>query len=293
MGRGFALSRLLRLLKLTRQGMAKWRGSVQRAGKLKGEVAALLAAHREDHRRDGSRQSYYGAQAKEKLGVGVTKFERMASELGLTIKPKRRWVRTSDRCSRSSQYKNLTNGLVLNGPGQLIVADLFYFTGPKRYYVFVLTDVYLGKLAGLSGGRRMTAEVALVALDQFFEWRGEGEHPRTIHHSDGGSQYFSDIYLERLKRAKIQVSVAASCQENGHAEQKNDTVKNRYLRFLDTSTDAAFEQSLKKVKQLVNEARVMKSKGWKTPVAFEAMVATMDEASRPKITLHDFTQTRP
>ena len=74
---------------------------------MKEAVKALLSAHRADHHRDGSRQSYYGADAKAKLGIGVTKFERTVSELGLTIKPKKRWVRDcSEKCVKEQVIKN-------------------------------------------------------------------------------------------------------------------------------------------------------------------------------------------
>lgn len=170
----------------------------------------------------------------------------------------------------------------------MIVGDLFYCIGERKRYVFVLTDAYSGTIVGLSGGTRMTAEVALRALDQYFELRGEGEYPQMIHHTDGGGQYFSDIYLERLNRAKIRISVAGSCQENGYAEQKNNTVKNKYLRHMDTSSENAFQKSLGAIRHRVNQKRPMESNGWKTPADFETMVNSLPIEDRPQKQMYDF-----
>lgn len=284
------MSKLLGFLLLTRQAVGKWKKAAAERERKAASVVCYLKEHRKDHPEDGSRQSYYGSGGKEKLGMGVTQFERLVSELGLTIERRRSWKGTSERCPRSARYGNLTNGLVLNGINQLIVGDLFYFIGELKRYVFVLTDAYSGTIVGLSGGTRMTAQVALRALDQFFELRGEGEYPLMIHHTDGGGQYFSDIYLERLNRAKIRVSVAGSCQENGYAEQKNNTVKNKYLRHMDTSSDKAFQKSLAAIRLRVNQKRPMESNEWKTPADFERMVGLLAIEDRPQKLVHDFRE---
>ena len=192
---------------------------------------------------------------------------------------------------KSKEYTNLSNGLVINGPNQLIVGDITYVKGEKeQYYVFILTDVYHGLIVGLSIGKQMTAKVALEALEQLFKLRGEKEFPNLIHHTDGGGQYFSKIYLARLAKAKIKVSVAGNCRENGHAERENSIVKNDYLCFLDTSSEAAAKRSCAKVKLLVNTERSQKALGYKTAETYEKMILKMEEKDRPKKQLHNFAK---
>ncbi len=276
-------------LETSRQSHDRGRARVENDRKLKSDVLSLVIGHRGEHPRDGSRQIFSTAGVKEKLKIGVTKFERVMSELGLTVKPLKRHVNLSERCDRSKCYKNLTNGLKLTGINQLIVGDLTEFRKDgQKWYVFILTDVYSGRIVGLSGGTRMTAKVAIQALDQFFKLRGEGKYSELIHHTDGGSQYFSDIYLDRMIKAEFNISVAGNCLENGHAEQKNDTVKNRYLRYLDLSSDEMFQKSLAKVKHLVNEKRIQQSRMKLTPVEFEKRMGELQESERMEVLLHDF-----
>ena len=287
------MERLYRYLNISRQALHKHRASNQVRGAKEEEVRDFLEKHRKNHREDGSRQSYYSGGAKELLGIGVTKFEKTVSLLGLTQKITRRWKGTSERCSRSKAYKNLTNGLKLNGVNQLISGDIFYYTGKIRYYVFVLTDVYSGRIVGLSGGTRMTAMMCLDALKQFFELRGAKKYLNTIHLTDGGPQFFSNMYLNAMEKAEMLISVAGNCRENGYAEQKNATVKNRYLRYLNTSNNRAFQKSLVRVKYLVNCERKMKSNGWMTPDAFERKISALKLEDRPVKQLHDFQNNSP
>jgi putative transposase len=290
--RGFAMHQLYSWLVTSRQSHDRGRAREKSDAELKGKVLAIVIKHRSNHPRDGSRQMYYSARVKEEFGIGVTKFERIMSDLGLTIAPLKLHRNLSKRCARSVLYRNLTNGLKLTGINQLIVGDLteLRIKNGQKWYVFVLTDVYSGRIVGLSGGSRMTAKVALKALDEFFELRGEGEYADLIHHTDGGSQYFSDLYLGRMLAAKVRISVAGNCQENGHAEQKNDTVKNRYLRYLDLSTEELFKKSLAHLKYLVNEERTMDSRLKLTPAEFERKMLELPEAQRLVVNMYDFSE---
>ena len=51
----------------------------------------------------------------------------------------------------------------------------------------------------------------------------------TIHHSDYGSEYRSDMYIRELNRLKMQISMAENCIQNGYAERRNGTIKNDFL----------------------------------------------------------------
>ena len=280
---------LHRWLRTSRQRHRRLEARQKARADLKREIKSILIEHRGDHARDGSRQTYYGSKVKEKLGIGVTKFERLVSELGMTIKPLKHRINLSERSVLSQRFENLTNGLKLSKINQLIVGDLTENTiNGKKWYLFLLTDVYSGYLVGLSGGTRMTAEIALEALNQYFELRGNVKYPGTIHHTDGGAQYFSNLYIGRLKEANMQISVAGNCLENGHAEQRNDTIKNRYLRYMDTSSEAAFQKSLIKIRYLINHKRIQMRRNKMTPVAFERWVLSLPEEERPRYELHDF-----
>ena len=85
---------------------------------------------REDHPRMGSRAMYYSmGEAGVELGLGVSKFERLLSQRGLTVGKIRRYGPQTSDGKGKEDYENLTNGLVLDDINQLIVGDITYLLG--------------------------------------------------------------------------------------------------------------------------------------------------------------------
>jgi hypothetical protein len=286
--RGFSMEQLYALINQSRQNLSQGEKRTRDRIELLKAVEQIVLKHRVIHKKAGSRIIYFSMKVKDQLGIGINTFEQMVKECGLGIKRARSWLRTSDRCSKSKEYCNLINGLVLDGPNQLIVCDLTYVVAPNRYYVFAIKDVYTGLLVGLWGCTRMTVEVAITALLQLFELRGPGPFVYLIHHTDGGSQYFADKYLQILKAMGIRSSVANTCLENGYAEQVNHIIKNNYLRYLDLGNVKAFQKSLLRTKEIYNNERIQKGLGYRTPVEYEKYIMSLDKDQRPQMRLYDF-----
>lgn len=241
--------------------------------------------------RAGSRSLYYNLNIKDKYDIGVTKFEQLMSEYGLTLLPLRVRVVTTQSDKQSWNYKNLTNGLVINGINQVVAGDLTYvFIGEYLFYVFLLTDLYSAHVVGMSVSNRMRAEDALVALQAWKHLRGEDNLKGCIHHTDGGSQYFSKLYLKALGQIEgCQVSVARTCLENGYAEQMNGLFKNHFLPLARTQYLEILRKEMKGIAYFYNYERKQERLGWKTPVAFEQYVGNLPLEQRPPMVLHDFS----
>jgi transposase InsO family protein len=282
------MEQLYALLNISRQNLSQWQGRAKSRDLILSSVKRIVIKHRTRHRKEGSRAIFYNKKIKEVLGIGINTFENMVKELGLNIKKTRSWIKTSDRCSKSKEYTNLINGLILTGPNQLIVGDLTYVLSPERYYIFALKDVYTSYLVGLAGSKNMTTEIAIEALDQLFELRGPGPFPDLIHHTDGGSQYFARVYIMILDNNEIKISVANTCLENGYAEQLHDIIKNYYLRFWDIGNESAFKRSLKEIKEIYNNERGQECLGRRTPAEYEKYIMSLDKDQRPQKKLHDF-----
>ena len=85
------------------------------------------------HKKMGSRSLYYAAGIKS---IGITKFERLMSEKGMTVFQKRKWLKTT--MSVKHQYPNLINGLEVRDISEVVVGDItYYYTRGNRYYIFM------------------------------------------------------------------------------------------------------------------------------------------------------------
>ena len=292
-GLGLVMEDLYCYLGITRQGytqrLKSWQAEVTL---MKSVESQVLDYRKHKERRAGSRSLYYNLDIKGQFGLGVTKFEQLMSQYGLTLLPLRVRVVTTKSVCQSWNYDNLLNGLTINGINQVVVGDLTYvYIGRPLFYLFCLTDVYSARLVGLWGSDRMRAEDAKQALDHWIRHRGKGQLKHCIHHTDGGSQYFSERYLRQLNAQDIQISVAQNCLQNGFAEQRNGLIKHHLIPCRQMQELQAFQQQLLEMDYFYNYQRKQQGLGWRTPVEYEQYIADLEPDKRPVKTLHDFRQT--
>jgi transposase InsO family protein len=257
------------------------------------EIEEMVTAYRlEKDRRGGSRSCYYNLLIKEKFDLGVTKFEQLMSEYKLTLAPLNIRIATTRSSLQSWNYENLTDGLEIQNINELVVGDLTYIIyGKDRYYLFCLTDVYSGRIVGHSFSTRMRSQEAKITLDRWITLRGADNVKSCIHHTDGGGQYFSSLYLGELEALNIQVSVAKNCLQNGYAEQRNGLFKHHLLPTVN-KVKAHPEYLSKEIDNCIdfyNNERMQEALHWKSPVNYECYLQTTN--LRPVMKLHCYTDT--
>lgn len=284
---GIAMERFYNYFEISRQGFSKkllrFRVNEVLIEKLQEEIGNY---RKHVDRRAGSRSLYHNLNIKTRYEIGVTKFEQFVSEAGLSLVPLRLKVVTTQSCYQSWNYKNLINGLVVNGLNQVIVGDITYlYIFKSRYYLFCLTDIFSNRIVGYCLAKRMRTTEALKALEHFVKLRKGKDLRNCIHHTDGGKQYFSKIYLKLTFDLEIKNSVAQNCLENGYAEQRNGFFKYHLLPTMDLSRESKIQKELSSAINKYNNERKQKSLGWKSPVNFEKRLE--NGKYNPILKLHD------
>jgi transposase InsO family protein len=235
------------------------------------EITELVKEYRTKHdRRAGSRSLYYNLAIKSRFDIGISKFEQLMSQEGLSLVVLRVNVVTTKSTLQSWNYSNLAEGLAISGINKLVVGDLTYVAiGSGRYFLFCLTDVYSARIVGYHLGERMRAEEAKKAFDMWLKLRSEAALNSCIHHTDGGSQYFSRLYLAAILSLKIKVSVAKNCLENGYAEQRNGLIKHHLLPTINLSKGKLLSKEMDRIIDHYNHERKQEKLNWLSPVAYE------------------------
>jgi len=287
---GLVMEQLYMHLGITRQSLHKRIKRQALEDYMMEQIQSEVKVHRQSkERRAGSRNLFFNLAIKEKYTIGITKFERLLSSHGLTLKPLKVRIITTQSSCQSWNYSNLINGLEINGINQAVVGDITYITlGSVPYYLFGLTDLYSARSVGISVSDRMRTEDASVALEGWITLRHPVNLQQCIHHTDGGGQYFSKTYLSTLSTHQIQVSVAENCLQNGYAEQRNGFIKNHLLPTRQTRNLNELKIALQEIIYFYNYERKQEGLGWLSPVEFESYVSSLQSQERPKMRLYDF-----
>lgn len=285
---GIAMERFYAHAGWSRQGYFQALAAQRREEGMMERIKEQVREHRgTKDSRAGSRTLYYNLNVKEVHGIGVNRFERLMSEHGLSLRPLRIRVVTTRSVMQSWNYPDLSKGMVVCRINALVVGDLTYVDyGRDRYYLFCLTDVYSARIVGWELSRRMRAQDALQAFTAWVRLRGVRAVRRCVHHTDGGSQYFSELYLKAVQRHGLKVSVARSCLDNGFAEQRNALLKHHLLPMLGPDLDE--RGLLREAGRLIhsyNHERRQEKLGWRSPVEFEEHWAGRDD--RPVMVVYD------
>ncbi len=285
-----AMEEFYDLAGISRQGFTQALARQDQAGIQWLAMKDLVLTYRTNKdRRAGSRSLYYNLNIKDRFKIGINKFEQILSNKGLSLAPMRTKVVTTKSSLQSWNYSNLVNNLKVNGINQIVVGDITYiYLKGQRFFLLCLTDIYSARIVGHCISRNMRAIDAMEAAQMWIKLRKPANLVGCIHHTDGGGQYFSDLYLGMLKDLKAKVSRAKTCLENGYAEQRNGLIKHHLLPIIETVGTGVPVQQMNRVIRIYNFERKQKELNWLSPVGYENYISNLDP--KPEIKLYDFKQ---
>ena len=175
--------------------------------------------------------------------VNHKRVSRIMREQDLRVRPKRRFVVTTNSDHDGPIFPDLAKGMALTGPDQLWVADLTYIRILSGFvYLAVILDARSRRVVGWALSRRIDADLALAALEAAIA--GRAPPPGCVHHSDRGSPYASGPDRKELEKHGLKGSMGrrGNPYDNAKAESFMKTLKheevhlNGYETFQDVVT---------------------------------------------------------
>ena len=213
--------------------------------------------------------------------VGERRVRRWMREAGLTRPRKRRTKRTTDSNHNLTVCPNLARTLTLSAPDQLWAADITCVRLLREFvYPAVILDVFSRRAVGWAVGPTLHTELPLAALEQALSQRQP--EPGLVHHSDRGSQYASQLYVQRLKDHEIVISMSrkGNPYDNAFAESFIKTLKveevycNEYETLQQAQADIGHFLEF-----IYNGKRLHSALGYRPPEEFEAAFAAEQAAA--------------
>ena len=157
-------------------------------------------------------------------------------------------------------------------PNEKWVGDITYIeTAEGWLYLAVILDLYSRRVVGWAMRERLNAKLVESA------WRMAiiNRHPpaQLLHHSDRGSQYTSEVYLNLLQAAQCQISMSrtGNCYDNAAMESFFATLKGECANRRFSTKPEARTVIFEYVEVWYNRQRLHSSLGYLSPVQFEQL----------------------
>lgn len=194
-------------------------------------------------------------------------------ELGINALHKREYVVTTDSNHNNEIYPNTLDREFnkAQAPDEVWASDITYiWTAEGWLYLSVIMDLFSRKVIGWHMDQTLNKTLATTALERALMFRNPSED--LLHHSDRGSQYTSNDYVELLTKNDIQISMSrkGDCYDNACVESFFATMKKElvYRRKFQTREEAKIE-IWKYISSFYNEKRFHSTLGYVSPNEFE------------------------
>lgn len=255
--------------KISRQGYYKAGRTNNKRRLEESLLMEMVIEIRKELPRIGGRKLYYllGEDlAKSSIKIGRDKFFNFLRDEGLLIRPRKRYVTTTQSSHHYRTYTNLLESKQVKRKDQAWVSDITYIRTMQGFcYLALITDAYSRKIVGYDISDSLEMEGCKRALKMAIRQLGNGKE--LMHHSDRGVQYCCREYTRILKKNKIRISMAdkGNCYQNAMAERVNGILKNEFYLDINFKTKRLAYKAVKQSIGLYNTKRPHESINLLTP----------------------------
>ena len=201
----------------------------------------------------GTRKLHHVLQSRlalHKINIGRDYLNDLLAEHNLLIRRRKRKIITTDSRHWMRKYSNLIKLITVTRPEQIWVSDITYIKMINQWgYLSLITDAYSRKIMGYSFRNDLAAEGCIAALQMALNNKVYNE--QLIHHSDRGSQYCSQQYVNLLLENNIAISMTENGDpyENALAERMNGIIKTEFNLY---NTQFGYDQTGKLIEKRIH-----------------------------------------
>ena len=278
----FPMKLMCRVLEVSRSGYYAWRK--RPASSRSVENRLLLEKIKVVYKK--SKKTYGSPRVHKQLVVegercGRRRVERLMSANGIRAKQKRKFVATTDSKHDLPVVENiLERNFQVEEPNTVWLSDITYIPTDEGWlYLAGVLDLCSRTAVGWSMSETLEKELVIDALKMAYQRRRPGEG--LLHHSDRGSQYASDDYVNLLESYGMRMSMSrkGDCWDNAVMESFFGTLKKELVHHKRYRTRAEARQDIFEfIEVFYNRERLHSSLGYMSPAAYEGQIAAKQAA---------------
>jgi len=269
----FPVSVMCKVLELGTSGFYDWQDRKPSRQQQRREQIAQAAARSycESQRIYGYRKVYEDLR-EENIVCCKETVRRVMRQMGLYSRVKRKFVVTTDSNHNLPVADNLLGrDFIAAKPNQKWVADITYIPTKEGWlYLAGVMDLFSRRIVGWSMSDRIDTALVVSSLDMALMHRRPG--CGLLHHSDRGSQYASDAFVEMLDDHKIVCSMSGKgdCWDNACMESFFGSLKTEWIHGKKYQTrESAKKDVFKYIEVFYNHKRRHAALGYLSPAAYE------------------------
>ncbi len=272
------------VLQVSRAGFYKW----LKKGISKQATKRLLLTKEIDLIHKDSRGNYGSPRVQEALkkkGIhhNHKTVEKIMKENGIRARRKKKFKITTDSNHKLPVAENILNRqFQTEEKDKVWVSDITYVSTEEGWlYLAVFIDLYSRRVLGWSMSSWITSELVLNAFRMAIAKRGNEVSP--LVHSDRGSQYASDLFVDELKLRSCDQSMSrkGNCWDNAVAESFFSTLKTELIHQEKFKTKIEAEVKIfDYVEIFYNKQRLHSTLNYMTPEEFETLSQKEEEKQK-------------
>ena len=272
------------VLRVSRAGFYKWlkKGISKQATKRQLLTKEIDSIHKDSRGNYGSPRVQ---EALKKKGIhhNHKTVEKIMKENGIRAKRKKKFKITTDSNHKLPVAENVLNRqFKTEKKDKAWVSDITYVSTEEGWlYLAVFIDLYSRKVLGWSMSSWMNSELVLNAFRMAIAKRGYKVSP--LVHSDRGSQYASNLFVDELKLRSCDQSMSrkGNCWDNAVAESFFSTLKTELIHHEKFKTKKEAEVKIfDYVEIFYNKQRLHSTLNYMTPEEFETLNQKEEEKQK-------------
>ena len=194
---------------------------------------------------------------------------RIMRENGLVPKGKKKHVLTTNSKDSVNIFPNLLKrDFTATARNQKMVSDTTYiYTEEGWLYLAAIMDLYGRKIVGMAISEKNDQNLVIAALEDAKNRIGKKKLEGCILHSDRGSTYASNAYIEKINEYKMvgNMSRTGNCLDNAPIESFWGRMKVEWLDNCYKTKEEAISDIYEYIWAYYNRSRLHSTNGYSTP----------------------------